>query len=85
MADFERKSAIVVHVTGVVRLKFSNIWFEGMRWQDLLSSIAPSGIHASDDASNDASAAVRALTGGVPELAATWMLRAYCSGAPWQR
>ena len=48
----------LVYVTGVVRLKFSNIWFEGMRRQDLLSSIAPSGIHASDDASNDASAAV---------------------------
>ena len=42
-----------------MRLKFSNIWFEGMRRQDLLSSIAPSGIHASDDASNDANAVVR--------------------------
>ena len=72
-----------ISVTRVVRLKFSNIWFEGMRRQDLLSSITPSGIHDSDDASNDASAAARALTGGVPELAATWMLRAHCSGGPW--
>ena len=35
----------LVYVTGVVRLKFSNIWFEGMRRQDLLSSITPSGIY----------------------------------------
>ena len=70
-------------VTTVVRLKFSNIWFEGKRRQDLLSSITPSGIHDNDDASNDASAAARALTGGVPELSARWMLRAHCSGRPW--